>query len=1115
MTDPRLASLSPAERALLFQRLQERKRSAAPPSAVLPLAPRDRSADPPPLSFAQQRLWFLDRLLPGQPIYNIASSLRVTGPLDVRRLRQALAGVAARHETLRTTFQLVGTEPVQIIAPAPPSGALPVIDLSSLDEGRREEEAERLRVEDILRPFDLAAGPLLRAALARLGPDRHLLLLTFHHIISDGWSTGVLIRDLTTLYDSHSGGALRALPELPLQYADFAVWQRRWLSGEVLERQLAVWRRRLEGAPASLDLPADRPRPAMRSGRGALVTLRLEPEVVGPLKELARAAGTTLFNVLLAAYQALLARWTGQEDLVVGAPVANRNRAEVAELIGFFVNTLVLRGDLSGDPGFRELVGRLRGVILEAFEHQDLPFEKLVEELRPQRDPSRPPLTQVMLVLQNTPEAALSAGGLQLEPFEAESRAAKVDVSLSLAENGGALEGALTYSTDLFDTPTMQRFAAHFEVLATAACAAPDRRLSDLPLLTEREQAQLLREWNDTAGPAGEALVPELFARCAALFPDRTAVVCSDGSLTYSELARQVESLARELRRRGVGPEVRVGLAAGRTLAMIEGLLAILTAGGAYVPLDPALPAGRWADLLSLAGVAFVLDSSSFSPLSRAGGVRVGEGGQGGEDLPESAAYVIFTSGSTGEPKGVVVEHRQLRNYVAAVGERLGLDQPMSCALVSTFAADLGHTVLFPALCSGGCLHVIPPETALDPEAFARYAREHAIDALKIVPSHLAGLLQAARPEEVLPRRLLVLGGEAASWELVERVAGLAPCRIANHYGPTEATVGALAQRIEPAVVSSQPRPRRPPLGRPLRNVEAYVLDPRQRPVPAGVPGELFLGGAGLARGYLGRPDLTAERFVPDPFAGSGGRLYRTGDRVRWLPDGTLEFLGRADRQVKIRGFRVEPGEVEAALARHPDVGACAVAVRTGADGEVLGLTAYVVPRHGEDLSPRDLRAWLAGVLPAALVPAGWAVLEALPLTANGKVDREALERLAPERPEAAETEAPPRTAVERELAAVWCEVLGAERVGIGDSFFDLGGHSLLLPRVQAAVRQRLGREVPLLKLFEHPTVEALAAWLEEGSEAVIDTGESRERGRRQRQGLELQRQRFAQRRTS
>ena len=1098
----RLAGLSPAERALLFQRLQERKRGAAPSSAVPPLVARDRSADPPPLSFAQQRLWFLDRLMPGQPAYNIVSPLWVAGPLDVRRLRRALAGVVARHETLRTTFQLVGAEPAQIIAPHP-SGTLPVIDLSGLDEGRREEEGERLRVEDALRPFDLAAGPLLRASVVRLGPDRHLLLLTLHHIISDGWSTSVLIRGLTALYD----GAAGALPELPLQYADFAVWQRRWLTGEVLERQLAVWRRRLEGAPVSLDLPADRPRPAVRSGRGALVRLRLGPEVAGPLKELARAGGTTLFNVLLAAYQMLVARWTGQEDLVVGAPVANRNRAEVAELIGFFVNTLVLRGDLSGDPGFSELVGRLRGVILEAFEHQDLPFEKLIEELRPQRDPSRPPLTQVMLVLQNTPEAALSAGGLHLAPCEPESRTAKVDVSLSLAESGGALEGALTYSTDLFDAPTMQRFAAHFAVLAAAACAAPSRRVSDLPLLTEGEQAQLLREWNDTAGPAGEALVPELFARCAAQFPERTAVVCEDGSLTYGALARRVEALARELRRRGVGPEVRVGLAAGRSLAMIEGLLAILTAGGAYVPLDPALPAGRWADLLALADVAFILGEEPLTP-------DPSPGGQGGEGLGAAAAYVIFTSGSTGEPKGVVVEHRQLSNYIAAVGERLGLDQPMSCALVSTFAADLGHTVLFPALCTGGCLHVIPAETALDPEAFARYAREHAIDALKIVPSHLTGLLQAARPEEVLPRRLLVLGGEAASWELVERVAELAPCRIANHYGPTEATVGALSG---PIVVSSPPRPRRPPLGRPLRNVEAYVLDPRQSPVPAGVPGELFLGGAGLARGYLGRPDLTAERFVPDPFAGPAGpgnRLYRTGDRVRRLPDGTLEFLGRADRQVKIRGFRVEPGEVEAALARHPDVGACAVAVRTGADGEALGLTAYVVPRNGGDLRPRDLRSWLAGVLPAALVPAGCVLLEALPLTANGKVDWEALERLAPERLDAAETSAPPRTAVERELAAVWCEVLGAARVGIGDSFFDLGGHSLLLPRVQAAVRQRLGREVPLLKLFEHPTVEALAAWLEGGSEAVIDAGESRERGRRQRQGLELQRQRFAQRRT-
>jgi amino acid adenylation domain-containing protein len=1148
MTDPRLAALSLQDRALLFKKLREKKQEAGEPAARQdpPLVPRPRSADPPPLSFAQQRLWFLDRLVPGNAVYNIPIALQVLGPLSPGNLRRALSTVVRRHESLRTAFPLVDAEPVQQIAPADQAAcALPVIDLSGLG-GRAEAEAARLHGEESVRGFDLAAGPLLRAALLRFAAERHTLVLTLHHIVSDGWSNGVLVRELTTAY---GGGAL---PELPVQYADFAVWQRRWLQGEVLERQIAFWRRRLDGMPPSLDLPADRPRPAVRGSRGALVELDLRPDLTARLKELARRVGATPFTVLLAAFQALLFRLTGQEDLCVAAPVANRSRPEVARLIGFFVNTLVLRGDLAGDPELGSLVGRLRQVALEAFEHQDLPFEKLVEELRPQRDPSRPALAQVQLVLQNTPAAALAAGGLRIEPLPAVVRTAKLDLSLALGEEEGRLGGGLTYSTDLFDAATIRRLAGHFTVLVEAACSDPRRRLTDLPLLAPAEEAQLLREWNDTRGEDAAGTIPGLFARSAALHPDRTALVCGDVRgdirgdirgdrvLSYRELSRWVERLARELRRRGVGPEARVALAAGRSPAMVAGLLAVMAAGGAYVPLDPALPAGRWAELRALSGAALVLAEEPFLDRLPAGSAPVvllaetegiGDGATDARPLPpeaqifpESAAYVIFTSGSTGEPKGVVVEHRQLRGYVEAAAERLGLpgeeggEEGAAFALVSTFAADLGHTAIFPALCGGGCLHVVPAATALDPEAFLQYAGRHRIDVLKIVPSHLEGLLQASRPEGVLPRRLLVLGGEAASWELVDRVAALAPaCRIGNHYGPTEATVGAVAQ---PIVVSSRPRPRRPALGRPLRNAEAYVLDPRQRPLPAGVPGELWLGGGGLARGYLGRPGLTAERFTPHPFAARPGeRLYRTGDRVRRLPDGSLEFLGRIDRQVKIRGFRVEPGEVEAALARHPAVSACAVLAHGEEDGAAAGLTAYVVLREPpEPQTLQTLRAWLAELLPAALVPAAWVAVEALPLTANGKLDRQALAqtaRTAPEPERSAAAAAPPRTAVERELAALWSEVLGVERVGIGESFFDLGGHSLLLPRVQSGLRERMGREVPLLKLFEHPTVEALAAWLDQGAEEILDSDDSRDRVRRRRQGLDLQRQRLAQRRTS
>ena len=1129
MTDPRLAGLTPKDRARLFARLLERKKEMAEPALRQDLpVPRSRQDDPPPLSFAQQRLWFLDRLMPGNAAYNIPLALRVRGALDVDGLRRALVAVAARQESLRTTFQVAGSEPVQVIAPLPATTAaavceLPLVDLAGLGAAA-EAEAARLHGEESMRPFDLAAGPLLRAALLRLAADEHVLTLNLHHIISDGWSNAVLVRELTTAY---GGGAL---PELPIQYADFAVWQRRWLAGEVLEKQIAFWRQRLAGMPAALDLPADRPRPPVRGSRGAHVDLSLVPETAARLKDLARRAGTTPFAVLLAAFQTVLFRWTERRDLAVGAPVANRSRSEVAGLIGFFVNTLVLRSDLSGDPEFGELVAAVRQTALDAFEHQDLPFEKLVEELRPQRDPSRPPLVQVQLVLQNTPVAALAVSGLRIEVMDFAARTAKLDLSLSLGEDEGGFLGSLTYGTDLFDAPTIQRLAGHLTTLLAAACAEPRLRLSEIPLLGAAERAQVLREWNDTRSVAADTdLVPALFARYAALYPDRPAVLCGEETLTYRELSGWVERLARQLRRRGVGPEARVALAAGRSPAMVAGLLAVLAAGGAYVPLDPALPAGRWADLLALAAPALVLAEEPFLDRLPAGTapVLLDVGDAVSSDapalpellpvLPESAAYVLFTSGSTGEPKGVVVEHRQLRNYVDAVTARLGLlpGEEIHFGLVSTFAADLGHTVLFPALCSGGCLHVVAADTALDPEAFARSAERHPIDVLKIVPSHLAGLLQASRPAAVLPRRLLVLGGEAASWELVDRVAELAPgCAVWNHYGPTETTVGAVAQ---PLPAGSHPRPLRPSLGRPLSNVEAYVLDPRLQPVAAGVPGELWLGGDGLARGYLARPELTAERFTPHPFSSqSGERLYRTGDRIRWLADGALEFLGRMDRQIKIRGYRVEPGEIEAALARHPAVAACAVLVQGEEDGAAAGLTAYVTlhdPQAGA-AAPQELRLWLAGLLPAPMVPAAWVVLEALPLTANGKLDRRELARIAPEPARGEPLGAPPRTAVERELAALWSEVLGVERVGIGDSFFDLGGHSLLLPRLQAGLRERMGREVPLLKLFEHPTIETLAAWLDDGAEEGLDSGASRDRMRRQRQGLEQQRQRLAQRRT-
>jgi len=1114
----RLASLSLAERARLFEKLRDKKRGedAAGSPAVPALGPRDRTAGPPPLSFAQQRLWFLDRLAPGDAAYNIATPVSITGLLDPGRLRRSLASVIARHDSLRTTFCLAGSEPVQEIAAASSACALPVVDLAALAGGRGEAEALRLRDADAARPFDLAAGPLLRSALLRLGPGRHLLLLNLHHIISDGWSNGVLVRELTALYDL---GADAPLPELPIQYADFAVWQRRWLAGEVLERQAALWRRRLAGMPPVLDLPSDRPRPPVRSSRGASRELALEPALVLRLKEVARRQEATLFTVLLAAYQALLCRWTGQDDLCVGVPVANRNRREVAGLIGFFVNTLVLRGDLSGAPGLGELLQRLKQVTLEAFEHQDLPFEKLVEVLRPQRDPSRSPLVQVLLTLQNTPGAVLAAGGLRLELIPPPGRTAKGDVSVSLSEGeDGRLGGALTYSTDLFDATTMQRFAAHFAALLDAAAADPRRSLADLSCLSAGEMAQLLREWNDTRGAADPLPLHLRFAAQATATPQAIAVETATRSLTYRELSDRAGRLARRLVALGAGPEVVVAVQADRSPELILGALGVWMAGGVYLPLDPSHPAERRAWALADSGAALLLAAGEEAvPAFQGPVIRLDAlDGDTEEAAPpswhgqlEALAYVLYTSGSTGRPKGTMVPHRGLANiseqtalFAAGPGSRV--------LLFASPAFDASLLDLALALGSGATLCLVPGREL---PGLAALLRERAITHLHLPPSALAALAEDGPPEGLA---CVILGGEICPAPLAARWG--AGRRLFNDYGPTEATVFATVDELRQGRLTT---------GRPLAGVEAHLLDRGLHPVPLGVPGEVCLAGAGLARGYLGRPDLTAERFVPHPCAGPeerGARLYRTGDLARRLPDGCLDVLGRIDRQVKIRGIRVELGEIEAALRRHPGVREAAVLARGVGDGgnggnggDGLSLVAWVSPAGA--VEPGELRAFLRESLPAPVVPPAIFAIDRLPLTANCKVDLDALARLEPASGGVSggvvrSAEAPPRNELEQAVAAAWCEVLGLPSVSRAESFFDLGGHSLLLARVQSRLAETLRREVPLLKLFEHPTVESLAAWLAGTDGKVRSDLDHQRRARQQRQGLELQRRRSAERGT-
>jgi amino acid adenylation domain-containing protein len=1099
-----LSALSPKEKALLLVRVREKKLVSG--AVADRIVPRDRAAGPAPLSFAQQRLWFLDRLMPGDPAYNIPWPVWFDGPLDADVLRSALAAVVARHEALRTTFQVAGADPVQVVAPVDQVGlrgdafALPRVDLSALGE-RAEGEAARLQREEASLPFDLGRGPLLRTVLVRLAPVRHLLLLTLHHIVSDAWSTSVLVREVAALY---RGEELRPLP---IQYADFAVWQRRRLSGELLESRLSHWRERLAGMTPVLGLPTDRPRPPVRSTAGDRIPLELPAETAERLRALARASEATPFMVLLAAFLALLQRLTGQDDLCVGAPVANRDRTETAGLIGFFVNTLVLRGDLSGDPSFGEMVDRVRKVALDAFAHQDLPFERLVEELRPERDPSRSPLIQVSFSLQTAMEEGLPGfGPVRLRAGLPEGRTVRFDLTLSL-EPGFA--GALLYSTALFDGPTARRMAGHFVRLATAACAGPGRRLSDLPLLTEAESAQLLREWNDTWTDGAPPPLHDSIAAWVERAPDAVAVDAGDRFWTYGELWARATSLAGHLRGLGVFPEAVVGLQADRSPELVLGILAVWMAGGAYLPLDPGHPAERRAWVLEDVR-ATVLLAEPGADLPPFAGTIVPLGGDFSAEAapprietdPDTLAYVIYTSGSTGRPKGVMVAHRGLSNLAAGLGV-FAAGPGSRVLLFASPGFDASLLDLALALGSGGTLCVAPGREL--PE-LGRLLRERRITHLHLPPSALSALGDEGPPPGL---ECVILGGEPCPEPLAARWGE--GRRLFNDYGPTESTVFVTIDEWR-----DERREGRLTTGRPISGVEAHLLDFQLRPVPIGVHGEICLVGAGLARGYLGLADWTAERFVPSPFGGPGERLYRTGDLARRLPDGRLDFLGRIDHQVKVRGFRVEPGEIEAALVRHPAVREAVVVAR--GEGTGRALAAYVVP--GEPVSPDELRSFLRARLPGHMVPASIGMLglfDRLPLTPNGKVDRRALGQRPPGN---REEPAPPRSGLEQTLAGIWAGLLGLERVGRDESFFDLGGHSLLLARLQAELREKLNREVPLLALFEHPTVGALAAWLDGSThspepDAGPDMEAHRGREKRRREALEQQRGRQAGRRAS
>ncbi len=1063
------------------------------------------AAEGSPLSFSQERMWFLDQLDPGTPIYNLFNLVEVSGPLSVPVLRRCLDELVRRHEALRTIFVAEGGEPLQRVLPAAPF-PLPVVDLSGLPLAARQAEMLRLEAAEHQRPFDLERGPLFRAVLLAAGPLEHAGLFNMHHVTGDGWSWIVLVREIAALYTAFVEGRPSPLPELPLQYSDFAAWQRGRLQGMALEEELAYWRRQLGGAPPPLRLPTDRPRLASSGFSGDGGSRLLPPPLAAGAKALADREGVTLFMLLLATFVTLLYRYTREEDLLVGVPIANRTSREIEGLIGFFVNTLVLRTQLAGDLGFRALLARVREVAGGAYAHQDLPLETVLQAMQPDRSVGHAPPFSVMFQVQNLPEPQLEFAGLTLRASRAglQSQLATeiFDLGLVIEPGEEGIGAWMTYNARLFEPATIDRMLAQFEALLAGAIAAPEQALDELPLASAEERAEILA-WGTAEPVPPEPPVHLAFERQARATPDALALIAGEEGeerMSYGELDDRANRLAHHLRSLGVGPEVRVALCLERSPGMIVGLLAILKAGGAYVPLDPAYPRERLDYLLAdtaapvLVTELRLLAAFGEPSLSRVHAVCLDADRARIAAHPGSAprdsvaagrlAYVIYTSGSTGQPKGVMVPHGSLASFTAALRVEYSIGPADRVLQFASISFDTSAEEIYPCLTTGGTL-VLRGDGMLRSSAdFLAGCRERRITVLDLPTAFWHALVADLAEGESWPPTMgrVIVGGERA---LPERVAAWrrqlgTEVRTWNTYGPTETTVCSTVCDLA-SISGPLDGLREVPIGRPILGTLAYVLDARLEPAPVGVPGELCLGGAGVTRGYLGRPDLTADRFLPDPFAAgvAGARLYRTGDLVRWLPSGQLEFLGRTDRQVKVRGFRVELGEIEAALAKHPDVREAAVLAREDQPGE-RRLVAYVAPYPEREAAAGELRAFLKEHLPEHMVPTAFVTLTGLPLNSSGKVDRRALPAPDASRPALAAEYVAPGTPAEEAVAAIWGEVLGLERVGIHDDFYELGGHSLLLPQVMHRLRRDFEVEVPLRSLAEETTVAGLALTVEE-----------------------------------
>ncbi|GAB3136681.1 non-ribosomal peptide synthetase [Micromonospora sonneratiae] len=1034
---------------------------------------RPRSDAPLPLAYAQRQLWFLDQLSPGNPFYNNPVAFDIVGALDVPALTRALTEVVRRHEALRTVFASVDGEPCQVVRPAEPV-LLPVTDLTALPAVERLRRADEAAGADARAPFDLATGPLLRSSLIRLAEDEHRWLLNVHHMVADGWSIGILIGEVTTLYGAYARGGTNPLPELPVQYPDYALWQRRHLAGGELDRQLGYWTAALADAPALLTLPTDRPRPAVQRYRGDCHNTTVDAEVVRGLREIGRVGDATLFMTLMATLSVLLWRYSGQDDVCVGTPFANRNHREVEGLIGHFINTVVIRNRLDPEQSFAALLDDVRRHLLDAYAHPDLPFEHLVEALKPERHTSYSPLFQVMLVLQNIPRGRLDLPDLELRPLASSTGAAKFDLSVEVFEQADGLQVTFEYSTDLFDPATIARMADHFVRLLGQVAADPSMPVGELRLLGPAERQRQVVDWNATARPlAAPVSLAERFEAQARRHPDRLAVACADERLDYGTVDRRANRLAHALIARGVRPDQLVGLRTRRSTGLIVAILGILKAGAAYLPLDPTLPPERLAGMVADAVPALVLGDDDIARLA-AEGQR--DDAPGIARHPASLAYVIYTSGSTGRPKGVAVGHGSIANLLDHWVSQLGPVPGEAAALWSSIGFDVSVQEIFLPLTTGGALHLVPDELRSDPGALMAWLRQHRIVQAYLPPAFVRWIDEEPGTRLAgLALRQLLVGVEPLPEQGLHRLQQVLPgLRILNGYGPTETAV------YSSAYLDPQPLARQCPIGRPLANTRIYLLDERLEPVPIGVTGEIYIGGAGLARGYLGRPGLTAERFVPDPFV-PGERVYRTGDLARFLSDGNIEYLGRQDGQVKVHGFRIELGEIEAALLDQPGVHDAAVLVDRDAAGEPR-LVAGISRGGATPLLVSEWRETLSRRLPGYMIPSRFVELPHLPRTANGKLDQAELLRLARANAPWQVNLASPRDQIELTLYQIWKQLLLEPNIGISDRFFDVGGTSISAIKLAHAIGEAFGEALPVHEIMLHPTIEALGGRLRRGA---------------------------------